>query len=97
MELGFGCHPHTASPRVGWAEVKKRTCVQREREQEVARLKEERHQACEIKRKEAYVKECRTLIEEKRLRVTALPNWRLFLSCLVDAHSNFWPVCCASP
>lgn len=48
-------------------------CVQREREQEVARLKEERHQARELKRKEEYVKRCRLEIEEKRLKVCLFP------------------------
>ena len=43
--------------------------MQKERELEVARLKEERHQAREMKRKEEYVKQCRLIIEERRLKV----------------------------
>ena len=43
--------------------------MQEEREKEVARLKEERHQARESKRKEEYVKQCRLDIEERRLKV----------------------------
>ena len=43
--------------------------MQDEREREVARLKEERHQAREMKRKEEYVKQCRLDIEKRRLEV----------------------------
>lgn len=43
--------------------------MQMEREREVARLKEERHQARELKRKEEYVKQCRLDIEKRRLEV----------------------------
>ena len=35
----------------------------------MARLKEERHQARELKRKEEYVKQCRLDLEERRIKV----------------------------
>lgn len=44
--------------------------LQQEREREVARLKEERHQARELKRKEEFVKQCRLDIEKRRLEVS---------------------------
>jgi hypothetical protein len=47
--------------------------VQSEREKEVARLMEERHQARELKRKEEYVKQCRLELEKRRLEVTSPP------------------------
>lgn len=47
--------------------------VQKEREQEVARLMEERHQARELKRKEEYVKQCRLDLEKRRLEVHSFP------------------------
>ena len=48
-------------------------CLQKEREQEVARLLEERHQARELKRKEEYVKQCRLDLEKRRLEVKPPP------------------------
>ena len=51
--------------------------VQKERELEVARLKEERHQAQEMKRKEEYVKQCRLIIEERRLKVKGSLGFRV--------------------
>lgn len=35
----------------------------------MARLKQERHEARDLKRKEAYVRQCKLVIEEKRLKV----------------------------
>ena len=48
-------------------------CVQKEREEEVARLLEERHQARELRRKEEYVKQCRLDLEKRRLEVPTCP------------------------
>ena len=60
--------------------------VQNERELEVARLKEERHQAREMKRKEEYVKQCRLIIEERRLKVYLKGRSRCSSPCYGPLH-----------
>lgn len=66
--------------------------LQIEREKEVARLKEERHQGRELKRKEEYVKQCRLDIEKRRLEVSSLSGLIACLSylrfCAKQVHTS---------